>query len=54
MKGLEGKTVQPQPVNLQRVAKNTERLKGFWGIFFAYRTCVGPIRWVKIKTRKKP
>ena len=37
MKGLEGKTVQPQPVNLQRVARNAERLKGFSGIKNAYR-----------------
>ena len=42
VKGLEGETIQPQPVNLQRVAENTERLKGFWGIKNAYREAERP------------
>ena len=37
MKGLEGETIQAQPVNLQRFAEKPERLKGFWGIKKAYR-----------------
>ena len=42
VKGLEGETIQAQPINLQRVAEKSERLKGFWGIKNAYREAERP------------